>query len=743
MQNIHSTPDTVRNKGKDIAFVPAYTINIKTFCTLVGFQFLALSIFRSELLSTFSSHLIGGFSGDGGLYYWLSQHNSRSLFSLPWFNTRAFYPYTETLAWSDNYILPSFLFAAIKSLGLGSVAAYNSVLLLAMLLSGTCMARFCFLLTGNYAASSFAGALFMGASYLSSVLGHPQLQFTFFFPLAAEHIFKFLQDRTLKAPLILGLLITTAFLTTVYYSIFLAFFIATILVAAYCLRPTQFSFYDIRPFITGVVFGCLPLIFFAAPYLDIRETFGKRFLYEPYFFATNALSLFSAPHSSLLFSWTDSWGHEESHFFIGMLPLLLLIPLLVRLKEAKPLRKLGGLVLAAFVITALLSTIAQFRLTELCAALFTYVTLTLTALYLYRLGKLECSLGAHYLTFRSLTALFLAVFSVTFLISLGPLGNPATGDLALGVYRLMYELFPGFNSIRAISRIMVIGVFSLCVLSAFSIKLLIQRHKPRSYWYGIITVFLIAENFSYPLAKESPPPAPIVFEMLRSHAQINDAAIVLPFSGPLKESGEFISWKTFAKIQVSAMNWAEGIDVQLVNGYSGQQTKLMKELPRELVAFPDKRSLRALRSFAGLRYIVFAPTFLDTFSREDFDIRIRYHRDQLKLLQVDAQGNYLFEIIGEMPLDSKFQLSLPSFPPRVLSFQIKGTGKDDALDIFSSRAKEATPLASIKIEPDTEQRWYSLHLPLNADTVRPLRLSFRSKSGVDLVLGQTRVTIDQ
>jgi hypothetical protein len=728
---------------KEIHFVPSYKMSHKTALLMITIQCLALLILRFELFTTFSTHLIGGFSGDGGLYYWLSQHNARSLFSLPWFNTRAFYPYTETLAWSDNYILPAAAFAAFKGLGLGAIFAYNLVLVSAMLLSGVCMSRFCFLLTGNIVAASFAGTLFMGSSYMSSVLGHPQLQFTFFFPLVAEQIFSFFQNRSLKGPLVIGTLITAAFLTTVYYAIFLALFVGLIVICTYCMRPAEFSLNDCRVFLTGTLFSCIPLIFFAAPYLDIRETFGKRFLYEPYFFSTSLLSLFSATDSSLLFAWTKNWQHEEAHFFIGLLPLILLTPLFSRLREAKPLRSLGLIVFISVVVTTSLSTFSRFRVVEVSAMLLTYVTIVSCFLFLYRLGKLEKVLGATYLTFRSLIALFISLFFIIFTISLGPLGNPAIGDFALGFYRLLYELFPGFNSIRAISRVLIVGVFALSVLSALSIKFLIHKFKPRLYWHAVLTTFLLLENLSYPLAKEPVPERPLVFDMLKNQAQQNDAAIVLPFSGKLKDSGEFQSWKEFAKIQVSAMNWAQEIDVQLVNGYSGQQTKLMKELPKELAQFPDERSIKALRSFAGLKYIIFAPQFVDDFSRDGFDIRLRFLKDTLKPLQVDGQGSYLFELTGETAIDKNFQLLVPSFPPRTISLEIKGVGTVDTLDVFLAHHQEETPFASIKIEPDTTFRWYSLNMPLIPDTVRPLRLSFRSRNGSSLALGQTRVKIDE
>ncbi|RIL01799.1 MAG: hypothetical protein DCC75_13495, partial [Proteobacteria bacterium] len=153
-----------------------------------GILLLVLLLIRASALPQLSSSYIGGFEGDGGLYIWLTQWNLSGLFSLPWFNTKAFYPYTRSLAWSDSYILPSLAAWPLVKLGASLALAFNLIILIANFLNGFLTYRLAYALTGKQEAALFAGISFMSLSSLTYNLGHPQLQFAFWLPLAC-HLF--------------------------------------------------------------------------------------------------------------------------------------------------------------------------------------------------------------------------------------------------------------------------------------------------------------------------------------------------------------------------------------------------------------------------------------------------------------------------------------------------------------------------------------------------------------------------
>lgn len=735
------------SQSTPLPFVPRYRISASSSLLIALANFLALIALRFDLFTDFSTHIIGGFSGDGGLYYWLFRHNTERFFSTPWFNTNILYPYSQTLAWSDNFIFPSMIGKFLLLVGCETIVAYNLVIAGAMALNGICTSRLAFHLCGDLFSSIFAGVLFMGSAYLSSVVGHPQLQFAFFLPLVIDRFFSYFYDRKNSNALRLGICITLAFLTTVYFALFAVVSCAVLLIGIFFLRPRALSPLDLIRLALFSLAGALPLLLFVPPYLDVQATFGERHLYEPYFFSASILSFFSSSSQSLLYAWTSGWSAEEAHLFVGVFPLLLILALLARLKGTRSLNFSGIIALTAFALTAVGSSFGRVRIAELGTILTSYVALCAATAYLILLGRAERALGASYITTRSLIALFLYVGLVFFLVALGPLGNPAEGFIAPGIYRIFYDVVPGFDSLRAISRVAVLSLLAISILSALALTSL-QRIKmidPR--WFLIAYVLLAAENMISPHIKEPLPSNPTVLKMLSSHANTNTAAIVLPYSGALKENGEIKSWKEFAKINVTAMNWALEAGVPTINGYSGQQTKIMKELPRELIDFPSNRSIRALREFAGLKFVLYASRLDANFNRETFERRQESFADRLRLLEVDSDGNYLFELIGGQTLDSHFSLLVPSFPPRHLNVQIKtrksGNNPKLVLPVMIHGLYEKFPYFNITVKNDGEFHWYSLPLPPTTDYVRPQRLYFSGGDTAQMILGEVALVSDE
>ena len=169
----------------------------------------------------------------------------------------------------------------------------------------------------------------------------------------------------------------------------------------------------------------------------------------------------------------------------------------------------------------------------------------------------------------------------------------------------------------------------------------------------------------------------------------------------------------------------------------------MKELPKELADFPSERSIRALKRFVGLRYIVLIPQFIAGFNALEFNSKIRSYENQISLLQMDSQGNYLFELTAKQDLDSTFSLLAPSYPPYPIALELE-TGTDtpvssEILDVFINQDKIDLPSFSINIEKSKSSRWYSLEIPPQKDLVRPIKISFKSRYGSTIKLVKSQV----
>lgn len=709
---------------------------------LVAFGFLLLmALLRIKALANIDTHALGGSERDAGLYLWLVRTNIEHLFSLAWFNTEAFYPYTKTLAWSDNFILPAAIVYLLQFTTIKTLTAYNIVLLGTFFLNGYLTYRLAYLLTGRYVPAIGAGICFCAYSNFTHLLGHPQLQFAFFLPLALEIVLRYIANRSLVAALGYGVTVTAAFLTTVYYSIFMVILTGTVLALLVLLRPYHLRWKHFGFLALGAGVGFFPALPFLLPYLDVRSTFGARGIYEAFYFAANGLSYLSAPATNLLYGFTASWSHSEAHLYPGLAVLVCSMGAFLRLCEAKQLRLTGFAVLAAFGATVVFS-LDYFEPPRYLCALLSWLTIGLFIWHAYRLTKLEKRLGFFILTNRALTILLLGAALLHFTISLGPLGNPEQGDWALGVYRLFYSFMPGFDSIRAISRIGIVVVLLLILTSAIFLANLETKSR-----YGMPVALLFAflallEHFTphYPLQRLKPTPA--VFDYLHQLEPFNDSVIVLPFSGEVKPNGSPVSWGKLAELHVDAMHWTLPTGWRLVNGYSGQRTKILREFPRKLSGFPDQRSINTLSTISGLRYIIFRSSEIAKFNPDLFLRQTAYFPENLEFVNADAEGNYLFKFKRAIRLDQPHYIQFPSYPAGVaqVEFMTLGQVPDEevVIDILLKEGDEESLFSAAKVLPNGEWQSFTFALPSNRFGVGPIRLSFKPQSSATVYLQQAK-----
>ena len=87
------------------SYFPCYKLTFRQTILALLFYLVLLIIYRYEAILKITTHYLGTDQYDGGLYVWLFTHNLNLLSEYPYFNTHAFYPYTKTLAWTDNYCL--------------------------------------------------------------------------------------------------------------------------------------------------------------------------------------------------------------------------------------------------------------------------------------------------------------------------------------------------------------------------------------------------------------------------------------------------------------------------------------------------------------------------------------------------------------------------------------------------------------------------------------------------------------
>ena len=685
---------------------------------------------------------LGGYERDAGLYVWLMLQNARDLFSSAWFETSAFYPYGQSLAWSDNFILPSLLGGSLLKLGFSTANAYNFLIFGAHLLNGFAVYRLVFRLAGSSAASVCAGSAFMASPYFLGNLGHPQLQFAFWIPLMLLVTFRFIAYPHAYFAFVVAILSVAAFLTTVQYAIFGLLAAHTLLLGVILLRPKYFRARDYLHWVLGLVLGLSALIPFVLPYLEVQSVFGKRHLYEAFYFSATGLSYISTTPFSLLYSISSKWSHAEGNLFAGLIVTIFVLVGLRRLADAQPLRSLAILFAVAALTTLILSSAAnEDSLLLNLTAVSAWSTLLALFVFLSRLGQIERFLGFTILTNRALFCAIAFVAIVFLLLSLGPLGNPENDQIAAGPFTLLFLLLPGFSSIRACARLGVVTILCCCTLFGLSAAHHTRKRRTRLPLLfgllGLVTLEGVARI--YPLEPQTP--SSTLTSAIAAYAAPADALIVLPFAGAIDRSGEIVSWSEFARLNVNHMLTGLEAKMPVVNGYSGQRTKMMRELAKRLDDFPSENSSNALMQIANLRFVLFRSRFVANFDAIEFSKKIEQAKDNLRLLTSDPSGDYLFEIIGMSHLTTLRALVSPQEEGQLGLKLVAPPRKDTPiltinLTFVSSEGEHE--LAPLKLLSDGISKEYLIDLPNLGDKVRPRQVQIVAREKDQIVLQAVR-----
>ena len=310
---------------------------------------------RFPLFTKINSEFWGGDRMDGGLYVYLTRHNIDHALTLPssGFSLPILYPYGSALAYSDNYLLPSFVAKIYLLLTANFLLSYNLMLLTAIVLNGYVTFRTGLTLGISRLSSWWAGFAFMSLPFLTMHIMHGQLQWALFLPMAVLCSYEFCKTRSGRAAAGIGLSVVGAFLSSVYIALFAALLSLTILLSYALLEWRSIKSLDIARLIAWNSPSLALLAVLVRPYIAVSKAFGFRPMVELRRLSLSPLSYFSAPPENYLWgTLTSGLSHFEGHLFPGLLVLTLALLSLVsavrRCGDAKPMAILSVVTLLFF-----------------------------------------------------------------------------------------------------------------------------------------------------------------------------------------------------------------------------------------------------------------------------------------------------------------------------------------------------------------------------------------------------------
>jgi len=510
-----------------------------------------------------------------------------------------FYPHHGTLLYADSLLGLAFLAAPLLALGVPLVPAYNILFLLSFFLAGLSMYCLVFHLAKSRAAAVLAGFIFAFFPYRFAHISHLELLSMAWMPFCLLFLHKFFERPTYKNLFAAAAFFIFQAMSCAYYGVHLAV-VVSLFIPYFAWRTRLFlkaSFWAKIGLFGVCSLAVLGPLFY--PYIRVhRQMLFVRSLSIIQFYSAQLQHFLAVPPWNAIWGGlTSSLGAQEWQLYPGILPIFLAAVLFVLRPKSTPM-------------TA--GTIpGQRRLSD----------------------KLS-------LQFYGLMALF------AFLLSLGPAIQIFNKVILPGPYKLLYSWVPGFQGLRVPSRLSVVMMLALAVLSGFGAARWVERTK--SSWAKtavplILGGLLVADFLSVPIPlaqMDSPGRVPAVYSAVK---ELPEGAALIEL--PIPQRGQAKSREALY-LYYSAYHWKK-----LVNGYSGYIPPGYTIIGEAMTAFPSAPTFKLLRDLQVDFVLVHTEWFMSGEGKR-VKAELENFPGQVNLLTA-AEGDYLYQLVAQPKQEQK------------------------------------------------------------------------------------------
>lgn len=486
---------------------------------------------------------------DGLLNTWIVAWVGHALVTEPLnlFNTNIFYPYQNTLAYSEVLLPPSLVALPLTLATHNPIFGYNVSLFAMLWLDAFGMYLLVYDWTRRAEAGWIAGVIYAFSPFNLGNFAQMQLLTLGFLPLAILFLGKLGRagqrggERSLRRAtfaFLFALFFVLQALSSFYYAMLAGF-----AVAAYCVWWLMVERGHLRAKLAGVMLpfagACLvaglALLPFLLPYFAVQRELGfSRRVQESEPFSASLKQFTEVAPQNVIYG---KWLAPNPVKRVGGYPLDNLFP---------------GIAVLVLAIVGV--TVARAR-----EKLF-----------------------------------ILALLMISFVLALGPrlyLTSQVATDIVLP-YRWLYDIFPPLRALRAPVRFDALIQFALAVLAGGGAAYTTDRFARagiKSGWIALGIVGVVsAEYLAYPAANIVSLPVaneiPAVYKWLAQQA--HSVALELPMMGPNDKNELDISAQYF-----STYHWQDTPD-----GYSGFIPPRRGEIAYEMAGWPSLRSIALLRA---------------------------------------------------------------------------------------------------------------------------------------------------
>jgi len=541
---------------------------------------------------------------------------SKTIFSDPLglFDTNIFFPYANTLAFSEPLIVPAVTTGApIFALSGNPILAYNITLIAFQALCGWAAYYTARRITGSEVGAVIAGIVYCVSPFRTGYYNFLNIHLSFAVPLAFLSFSLFLEKQEFRYLLWTLVFVWLQAVTIWYGGIPLALLLCLLALGFLLLRPRGWRFRTVTAALSGGACLVVALVPVAMPYLRVAKDLKfVRSLQDVVNYRADLLSFLDAGKENALYHLADSTtypGLFPGFTIYALCGLAILVAARSRGSESgstiqRSTAFFGWLVPVLLAILAFFifdkQQQAPFWTAGVPLALLRYMLFVIlfAGVVLLGLGGCQWTRSSHAreraLTVRDWTILLSVLALFCILLTLGPVMHFQGQPFGTGIYTYVYKFFPGFKAIRISLRLDFLVLFLLGLLSAFGVSILQSRlrsYRRLQYIVYALPVLLLIEYLPVPLAyhdiKWNDPPK--VYRWLAS--QPGDYAIM---EFPTKDE----------RIDSTYVFWSLYHGKRLVNGVSGFYPPLTAKVAYSAADLPKSRNIQTLRSVYGLRYLL-------------------------------------------------------------------------------------------------------------------------------------------
>jgi hypothetical protein len=172
---------------------------------LVMVAFLAITLIQTWPLAAQLSHVLPNDVGDPVLNTWILSWNAQVLpLTRGWWDAPMFYPTRGVMAFSETLLGLSLVASPLQWIGASPVVAYNVLFLLSFPLSAFTAYLLAWSLTRRTGPAIVAGVIYGYAIFRFAHLGHLQILWSWWMPLALLGLHRWMTDRRASALLLFG-----------------------------------------------------------------------------------------------------------------------------------------------------------------------------------------------------------------------------------------------------------------------------------------------------------------------------------------------------------------------------------------------------------------------------------------------------------------------------------------------------------------------------------------------------------